>query len=398
MTDRSLAKIDTAALLMRGGLNDMVEGAKTLLRSGLLPEQVNTPEKAVVIMLKGQELGIPPMEAMSRINVIKGKPSLSASLMAALVERAYGPKALIVEEATNDHCTVSVWKPGWDKRRTITFSMADAKQAGILSQMYQKYPRAMLRSRAISEACETHFQSIVGGLYTPEELGADPAEEDIIGDTPAVQTEVATEAKWVPVEDGGEDRVDISTGEVIEAEVVEEDGITDAQLRLIANLTTHLDWDADMVRAFLQEKFGVPSIGQLSKDQASRVINVLKNTPRPDPEPSPPGDGVEDDADPELIEHFNAFLRDLNKITGQDASAIFEDMANPKLKLQRVKGLLLNALKHAIEKCESGAELDELKAEWGDHPAWNKKVQERWGARHEKVTGIPVEELDEVPF
>ncbi|MBV9282954.1 MAG: hypothetical protein JOZ41_23015, partial [Chloroflexi bacterium] len=50
------------------------EQADVLVRSGFLPHGVNTPEKAISIVMKGRELGIPPMYALSNIAVINGKP------------------------------------------------------------------------------------------------------------------------------------------------------------------------------------------------------------------------------------------------------------------------------------------------------------------------------------
>lgn len=152
----------------------MLEQASMLVKTGFLPKDINTPEKAVAVMLKGRELNIPPMHALATIAVIQGKPTVSPELMAALVERDYGSNALIVEETTADRCVISCCKPGWDKRRTVTFTMAEATAAGLpnTNPTWKKYPKAMLRSRAISVACKTHFQASIGGMYTHEEMGA----------------------------------------------------------------------------------------------------------------------------------------------------------------------------------------------------------------------------------
>jgi hypothetical protein len=61
---------------------------ETLVKSGLLPQSIKTPEAAVVIILKGRELGIPPMEALNSISVIQGKPTVSPQLMLALIYRS----------------------------------------------------------------------------------------------------------------------------------------------------------------------------------------------------------------------------------------------------------------------------------------------------------------------
>ncbi len=43
------------------------------------------------------------------------------------------------------------------------------------------YPRRMLFARATSELCDSLFPDVLAGFsYTPEELGAEPAEEDLL--------------------------------------------------------------------------------------------------------------------------------------------------------------------------------------------------------------------------
>ena len=154
----------------------MRQQAEVLVKSGFLPRDINTPEKAIAVMMTGAELNIPPMQALRQIAIIQGKPTVSPELMAALVERDYGSNALIVEESTQERCVVSCLKPGWDKRRSISFTILDAQRAKLETDTWKKYPVAMLRSRAISIACKTYFQASIGGMYTGEELGGTPEE------------------------------------------------------------------------------------------------------------------------------------------------------------------------------------------------------------------------------
>jgi hypothetical protein len=54
----------------------------------------------------------------------------------------------------------------------IVWDMERAKNAGLLGRgdMYKKYPRAMLRSRCISEGVRTVGPFATSGVYTPEEV------------------------------------------------------------------------------------------------------------------------------------------------------------------------------------------------------------------------------------
>ena len=46
-------------------LATMKELASLLVKSGLLPQAIKTPEQAIVIILKAKELNIPPIQAFS---------------------------------------------------------------------------------------------------------------------------------------------------------------------------------------------------------------------------------------------------------------------------------------------------------------------------------------------
>ena len=151
----------------------MRDQAAILVKSGLLPSAVNSPEKAVAIMLKGSELGIPPMYALSNIVVIQGKPTANAELMLALIYRDHGDNAVIFEDSTAERCVISYSRRAWPARKQFAFTMDDARKANLLSNAtWQKYPAAMLRARAISAVARMAFPDSIGGMYTPEELGA----------------------------------------------------------------------------------------------------------------------------------------------------------------------------------------------------------------------------------
>lgn len=144
----------------------------TLVKSGLLPQSVRTPEAAVAIILKGRELGIPPMQALSHIHVISGKPTLSAELMLAMAMKA--GHEVWVSETSDKQCSIHGKRAGSDREQSLTFTMGEAQQAGVTSNpTWKKYPAAMLRARAISAFLRMFAPDVLmGASYTPEELGA----------------------------------------------------------------------------------------------------------------------------------------------------------------------------------------------------------------------------------
>ncbi len=62
-------------------LPEIQERALILVKSGLLPESIKTPEQAIVIALKGQELGLPMLQSFEDLFVIKGKVGMFTRLM-----------------------------------------------------------------------------------------------------------------------------------------------------------------------------------------------------------------------------------------------------------------------------------------------------------------------------
>ncbi len=169
-----LALTKPDATMNEESLRVMMAAAQRYVASGLLPASIKTPQQALTIMQMGRELGIPATYALRNIHVINGKPVASAELLMALVRRTYGQGAIRVREATSESATVEYREQGWDGVSSLTFTIEDAARAKInQKEVWRAYPRAMLRSRAVSEAVRTAFPECIANLYTPEEMGAD---------------------------------------------------------------------------------------------------------------------------------------------------------------------------------------------------------------------------------
>lgn len=151
----------------------MKELGNMAIKSGFLPTSIKTPEQAVIIMLKGRELGIPPMQAFSSIAVVNGKPTMSAELMLSKIFQAIPGAVVNYTRNDNVECVISAKRPG-GKFTTFSFSMEDAKRANLAGKgPWVTYPAAMLRARAISAMARALFPDALSGVvYTPEEMGA----------------------------------------------------------------------------------------------------------------------------------------------------------------------------------------------------------------------------------
>ena len=136
-----------------------------------------TPQAVLSTMLLGRELGMPAMAALRSVHVIEGKHSLSADLMVALVLKSGMAEYFQVVESTDTICTFETKRKGAPKPTKISYTIEQAKQAGLLAPTrsgkpsnWQKIPKQMLRARAKSELARLEYPDLLAGLYTPEEL------------------------------------------------------------------------------------------------------------------------------------------------------------------------------------------------------------------------------------
>lgn len=151
------------------------------VKSGFLPTSINTPEKAIIIMLKGRELGIPPMQAFSSIAVVNGKPTMSAELMLSMIYKNVQGAVVDFINTDSNECVIEAKRPN-GKKTKFKFSMEDAKRANLTGKgPWVTYPAAMLRARCISAMARAMFPDALSGVvYTPEELGAQVDDEGTV--------------------------------------------------------------------------------------------------------------------------------------------------------------------------------------------------------------------------
>ena len=142
-----------------------------------------TPQAVLSTMLLGRELGMPAMAALRSVHVIEGKHSLSADLMVALVLKSGLAEYFQLVESTDSICTFETKRKGAPKPTTLSYTIEQAQQAGLLQPTrsgkpsnWQKIPKQMLRARAKSELARLEYPDLLAGLYTPEELREEKVE------------------------------------------------------------------------------------------------------------------------------------------------------------------------------------------------------------------------------
>lgn len=174
MTELAQYQHHTSAVAPAGlSLGDTVRYAELLAKSGLLPREYRQNSSNVLFAVEyGRTLGITPIAAITGIHVIDGKPCASAGLMGALVRKA-GHKLRVSGDDTSAVAQI-IRADDPDHTFEVTFTIEDARRADLTGKgNWRKYPRSMLKARAISAVARDACEDVLFGLhYTPEELGA----------------------------------------------------------------------------------------------------------------------------------------------------------------------------------------------------------------------------------
>jgi hypothetical protein len=132
---------------------------------------VKSAESALMILSTGLDLGLAPSQALRGIDIIEGKPRLSADLMVAVVKaRRDLCKYFRLVESTDERAEWETWREGEPEPVRMAFTKADAEKAGLWGRStWKAHARTMLRHRAASQLARAVFQDVLFGIYTPDE-------------------------------------------------------------------------------------------------------------------------------------------------------------------------------------------------------------------------------------
>jgi len=169
-------------------LDEIMKFAELVAKSGIKPTSLKTPADVAIVLLKGNELGMTPMQALSEIVVVEGRPTVTAAAIQSLVLNSGLVEYWQITETTNERCTIETKRRGARAPVTITWDMERAKKIKFSQWVgpdnnrqkvtkaladkdnWQNYPSAMLRSRCGSELARAVYPDVVTGMYTPDEV------------------------------------------------------------------------------------------------------------------------------------------------------------------------------------------------------------------------------------
>ena len=152
---------------------EQMQWSQIVTEGDLVPQAYRgKPANALVAIGLGQAMGLAPAESLYRIDVIQGKPTASAELIASNVRKA-GHKLRVEVDEQAKSVRATIWRADDPEYpHTVVRDMAWAQQMGLSSKdNYKKQPVTMLQWRAISAvarlACS---EALYGVTYTPDEM------------------------------------------------------------------------------------------------------------------------------------------------------------------------------------------------------------------------------------
>ncbi len=158
-------------------LEEAFRFAQCVFQAGMYPKGCDTPQKIIIAIQAGSEVGLKPIQALKTICVINNRPCLYADGIPAVVLAKPGLMTEFDERVegkafTDDWTGIVHVKRGNGIERTERFSWADAKRAKLDKKAgpWQDYPQKMLIYRARAFAFRALFPDALCGLHIAEEV------------------------------------------------------------------------------------------------------------------------------------------------------------------------------------------------------------------------------------
>lgn len=160
-------------------LKEAMELSEMICNTDIVPKDFKgNAGNTLVAMMLGSEVGLNPLQSLSNIAVINGRPSIWGDSMLALCQG--NPKFVSIKETFDDEtmtATCVIVRQG-DEPHTAIFSKQDAITAKLWDKggVWTTYPKRMLQMRARGFALRDKFSDSLKGLISREEASDIPTD------------------------------------------------------------------------------------------------------------------------------------------------------------------------------------------------------------------------------
>jgi len=158
--------------LVPQSFNERMQYCEVLAKSNLVPQSFKGKKEDIFVAIEfGQMVGLNPMQALTNISVINGRPSIWGDAALALV-KASGKMEYIKEYFKDEETAVCETKRKDEPVAVVReFSIKDAEKAGLLNKStWKQYPKRMLQMRARAWALRDAYPDVLSGIQIAEEM------------------------------------------------------------------------------------------------------------------------------------------------------------------------------------------------------------------------------------
>jgi len=173
---------------------DAMKFSEMVANSDFAPKDFRGKAASCMLAIQcGAEIGLAPLQALQSIAVVNGRPAVYGDAALAVVKASHVCE-YVTEAVDGDGdqmvATCTAQRRGYPQPTVVTFSVADAKKAGLWGKSgpWSQYSRRMLQMRARGFALRDAFPDVLKGLVTAEEAQDYPASS--VAETPRQPVEV----------------------------------------------------------------------------------------------------------------------------------------------------------------------------------------------------------------
>lgn len=167
----ALVKVQHQTALEPRSLSEAITLCKMAVASGFLPKAISKPEAALMILMRGRELGLTAMQSFASINVIEGKTSMSAELIVAKVKQKRDVcRYFRFVDGDEKKAVFETHREGDPEPTTLEYTWEDAVRMKFADKdNYKKQPANMLRWRCAVALARLVYPELTLGLVDSDE-------------------------------------------------------------------------------------------------------------------------------------------------------------------------------------------------------------------------------------
>lgn len=158
-------------------LAEVLAYGKAMIESGFVPKGFTRAAHVVWAVQSGAEVGLGPAASLRAFYVSpSGRPAFYAEAALALcVSKGVLDPDYDFEysgEGDNLSCTFIFRRTNWKASKRVEFKMSEARTAGLIKDdsNWKKWPKRMVRSRAIGFALHDYFADVILGIPLEGEI------------------------------------------------------------------------------------------------------------------------------------------------------------------------------------------------------------------------------------